>query len=126
MSLVESVNRCLAVFAEKTGLEELALDEDYVCGLEIGEEGQELAITVEGLPDEGRALFHARVAALGPEPAPARLFELLEMNLFTLDTGGGALGFDRSTGEVILTFAWVFEELEYGHFEGLLEATYAA
>jgi hypothetical protein len=125
MELVETVRGHVATFAAKVGIDDLAL-EDGLCSLAFGEPGEELTITVEVLPEESRVLFHATVAELGPEPEAADLARLLELNLYALGTSGGALGVDPASGAAILTFAWIFDDLDYGRFERLLEETYAA
>jgi hypothetical protein len=126
MALFELVNEHLRVFAEKAGLEELGLDEDGVCALAFGEGEEQMQVNVEVLPEENRALFHARVGDLGRDPSPEALLTLLDLNLYSIGTNGGALGLDAETGEAILTFAWYFDDLDYSRFEKLLETTYAA
>lgn len=126
MALFELVNEHLRVFAEKAGLDELGLDDDGVCALAFGEGDEQMQVNVEVLPEENRALFHARVGDLGRDPSTGALMSLLDLNLYSIGTNGGALGVDPETGEAILTFAWYFDDLDYSRFEKLLETTYAA
>jgi hypothetical protein len=82
-------------------------------------------VNVEVELERGHILFYATVGDLGEEPGPHALLHLLHLNALAAGTNGGTLGVLPESGEVVLTFAWVLERLDYTEFEGLLETAYS-
>jgi hypothetical protein len=127
-ALAMLVDEHLRTFAAKIGFDgALGLDEHGFCALSFGDEDP-IIVGIEVVAEdeeEESLLFHAKVADLGGGDF-ATQSRLLELNLYGRGTGGGALGLDPGTGEVVVTFTWGFPDLEYWQFEALLETAYVA
>jgi hypothetical protein len=120
------VNEHLRTFAAKAGLgDALFLNEDGTCGIALGDPETAVEVGLEVIEDEGLILFHAKLGDLEPDISVEGLMRLLALNVYGVETGGGTIGVDEETREIVLTFGWPFEDMGYPHFEGALERLYA-
>ena len=97
----------ISTWLESVGAEigtQLTLDQDGHCLILFG---AQLECMVE-VPDESEIFFAYIALKRAPDDLAERsdLFErALELNLFSLATGGSSVAFDRRTQEVVLTFS---------------------
>jgi len=123
----EVVNEHLRTFAAKAGVEDgLALGDDGTCGVALGAGENAVEAGLEVIEEEGLILFHAKLGDLEPGAGADALQRLLALNAYGVETGGGVVGLDEETREVVLTFAWPFDTLDYAQFEGLIERLFSA
>ena len=97
----------------------LSLDQDGHCNILFGDQ---LECMVE-VPEDSVLVFMYTALKRAPDDAAARvqLLELaLELNLFSIATGGASLAFDRRTQQIVLTFSGEVMAMDEDFFKGAL------
>jgi len=112
----------ISAWIEVIGIEtgcKLTLDEDGHCLLLFGEQ---LECMIE-VPTDSEVVFVYVALRRAPDDLAARsnlLERALELNMFSLATGGASVTFDRRTQEVILTFPGEVAAMDEGMFKEML------
>jgi hypothetical protein len=97
----------------------LSLDADGHCNIIFG---QQLECMVE-VPEESTAVFLYVALKRAPDDPEARiacLEQALELNVFSLATGGATVAYDRRTGQIVLTFTREVERMDEERFKAVL------
>ena len=113
------VNQFIENLASELALPDLALNDENVARLIVGEE---LIIDLEYVPEQERIQVYSELGppAAGEEP----LRELLGANLYGRATGGMTLALDDEENEVVLCTAFDLETIDMPRCLAVLE-TYA-
>jgi hypothetical protein len=97
----------------------LALDENGHCNIVFG---NQLECMVE-VPEDSTAVFIYAPLKRPPDETAARiacLEQALELNLFSLATGGATVSYDRRTDQIVLSFSREAAQLNEEFFKALL------
>ncbi len=96
--MIKDVKEAIQQFGEKVGIADLALDDQQLCELTVGDG---LDVFFQGTESETELRLNGRVGFL-PGDDTATLMGLLTANYNGEGTGAAALGVDTETDEVIL------------------------
>ena len=94
----EAVERGLALFGSELGLP-LGLDGDNACRLDFNEG---LSCTLELGPDDDSLFLYGELIPLPGDGHEKLLREALGLNLYGLETGGGAIALDTEANALML------------------------
>lgn len=125
MSLTAIINGHLQDLGNKTGLDGLGLDSEGFCGVVIGDGDSGTQINIEVVEEENLAAFHTTVAEATRDDQRPLYARLLAANLGGVETNGCFFAVNPANGDIVLCYSWVFESLDYGTFEQILENLYA-
>lgn len=114
-----AVNELLHELGAKTGLGNLALDENGVCQLVFD---GELTIEIEAPPNSASFWIVATVAQVPPTEDTAFFRELLAANFMGRGTTGQALAVDSKRGEIVLCQRLDIARSDYALLEREVEA----
>lgn len=115
----QQVSRWLEAVGAATGFA-LALDENGHCNIVFGSSQLECMVEV---PEESTSVFLYVALKRAPDEPEARIASLeqaLELNVFSLATGGATVAYDRRTGQIVLTFTRDVERMDEELFKALL------
>lgn len=116
MNLRDVISNLLSELSERVG-EKLMLNDDGVCGMAFGNDGQ---LFLEVLDDDNAIMLYSPVALQPTDHESAFYAHLLRLNLFGQLTRGCILGLDTVQQEVVLSWRQEADELSFTGFENML------